>query len=221
MRIEYLDRSLEVCSPFPMDESPLSWISTGKDPIFRVSVRSYHSYRVFPERRVIYVPPERWYPYTAYGLRYMLARDYEGGFLLHAGAVSGGSGAILFVGRSGSGKTRAVGSALRRGFAYMGEDMVVLKGGRVFMHIPFTLNPPEFVREDRPRRICFIRYSPGAYPVILRLSPARAMPLLLEQIFNLGSVFSRVGEIERMLEEVDILYVMYSDFSEVEESCLY
>jgi len=221
LRIEYLGRSMEICSPFPLEDSPFSWISTEREPLFRVHVKSYHSYRVFPDRRVIYTPPEKWYTYAAYGLRYMLARDYDGGFLLHAGAVSRGDGAILFVGRSGSGKTRAVRRALERGFRYMGEDMVDLRDGRVFMHIPFTLKPSEFVREDALKRICFIRYSPGAYPVVLALSRGKAIPRLLEQIFNLEKVFDRVRELEGMLEGVDVLFAMYNDFSEVEESCLY
>jgi len=221
LRIEYLGKSIELCSPFPLEDTPFSWISTEIEPLFRVHVKSYHSYRVFPNRRVIYVPSEKWYTYTAYGLRYMLARDYEGGFLLHAGAVSRGDGAILFVGRSGSGKTRAVRRALGRGFRYLGEDMVDLRDGRVFMHIPFTLRPSEFVREDRLKRICLIRYSPGAYPVVLKIPRGKAVPALLEQIFNLRRVFDRVGQIEGMLEGVDVLFAMYNDFSEVEEACLY
>ncbi len=221
MRIEYLGRSLSLCSPFPMEESPFSWISTREEPLLRVFVKSYRSYRVFPGRRVIYVPPEKWYTYTAYGLRYMLAREYDGGFLLHAGAVSRGDGAVLFVGRSGSGKTRAVRRALEKGFSYLGEDMVELRDGRVFMHIPFTLKPSGFVREEGLKRICFIQYSPGAYPVVVELPRGKALPWLLEQVFNLDRVFERVGEMEGMLEGVDILFAMYSDFSEVEESCLY
>ncbi len=212
---------MEICSPFPLKDSPFSWISTEREPLFRVHVKSYHSYRIFPDRRVIYAPPEKWYTYAAYGLRYMLARDYDGGFLLHAGAVSRGDGAILFVGRSGSGKSRAVRRALERGFRYMGEDMVDLRDGKVFMHIPFTLKPSEFLREDGLKRICFIRYSPGAYPVVLALSRGKAIPRLLEQIFNLEKVFDRVGELEGMLEGVDVLFAMYNDFSEVEEQCLY
>ncbi len=221
MRIEYLGRRIGLCSPFPLQESPFSWISTREEPRLRVFVKSYHSYRVFPGRRVIYSPPEKWYTYAAYGLRYMLARDYGGGFLLHAGAVSRGDGAILFVGRPGSGKTRAVRRALERGFRYMGEDMVELRDGRIFMHIPFTLKPSNYLREDSLKRICFVRYSPGAYPVVIRLSRGKAILLILEQIFNLKMVFDRVGELEGMLEGVDVLLTMYSDFSEVEESCLY
>ena len=221
MKIEYLEKTVRLCAPFSLQHSPFSWITTDSEPQVTLYIKSYQSYRPIRERKVIYVPPERWYPYSVYGLRYILAGDYDRGFLVHAGAVSKGDGAILFVGRSGNGKTWAVKRALQKGFSYLGEDIVDLRDGKVFMHIPFTIEVQNYMRNDALKRICFVNYSPGAHPVVLKLSADKGFGRLLEQIFNLDRVFDRINQLRRMLDGVEILFAMYHDFSEVEERCLY
>lgn len=59
---------------------------------------------------------------------------------LHAGAVSRGSGSVLFVGDSGAGKSTFVIELCRRGWRYMSDDVVPVDT-RTGSALPFPLTP--------------------------------------------------------------------------------
>ena len=189
----------------------------------KVFVKGYHSYRAISDRRVIYVPSHaslfEVYGFVMYGLRLFYSEGFGDGVLLHASGVVGEGGAILFVSPSGGGKSHALRVALSKGFRYIGEDMVIIRGGEVFMHPPFTVRVNEFSSRALLRRICFIRYSPGAYPITFKITNEKGLLLSMKQTFNLKRVFEQFPH--HIPNSVEFLISMYSDFSEVADRCLY
>ncbi len=222
MRIDYLGKKIRLCSPFPLHDTPLSWIEGSGDVHEVVHIKGYHSYRPIPHRKTIYVPsdasPFRIYGFVMYGLRYFYSFEFDEGILLHASGVETGDGAVLFVSRPGGGKSYALKMALSMGFRYLGEDMVILKGGRVFVHPPFTVMVDTFAPSASLKRVCFIEYSPGAFPLVLRIPRDRGIPLAMNQTFNLERVFDTFDK--HIPESVEFFISRYSDFQEVMERCL-
>lgn len=69
---------------------------------------------------------------SSFPLRYPIAwlGDRYPGMLVHAGAVGNQSGAVLIVGKSGSGKSTTSLSALAHGLDYLGDDYVIVEPGK-------------------------------------------------------------------------------------------
>ncbi len=113
----------------------------------------------------------------------------SGGLLLHAGAVTLGSGALVFPAASGTGKTTLVRDLSAAGFSPLGDDMTaVLPGpnGWTVRPLPFT-GERSLMGDSRPRRLVAVHpIQRGPGPRLAPLSGAHAVAALANQTLGLA-----------------------------------
>jgi hypothetical protein len=158
----------------------------GADPL--LSVRRHR-------RRVVRAPdvPAAAEPITA-DIEGYVARRAEGAVLVHAGAVAWRGRALLFPGRSGSGKTELVAACLRAGAALFSDEFAVVDAagtvhpwarplglraaGRAGVSAA-QLGAPIAAEPLPVAAVVFLRYRRGARLTVEPLTPGEALLGLL------------------------------------------
>ncbi len=154
-----------------------------------------HRNEFLPTVGVIHLRPEDpWRVASFFGraLRNYYGPKAENFALFHAGSVSDGREAILFLGHHAWGKSTLVRGFLREGYRYLSDDMVAfgIGDGLVYPTLPVE-HRLRFGEVSNPVPIGTVflsRYVPEGETVIEEVEPYEAYLFAMENLLNPGAV---------------------------------